>query len=123
MQARYASPVCKPVARRIAPRHTFATAIEFPSRAYACRLRLLLTGSVATFRTVILPIPDVSDSVATLQVRRYRAMSPAEKLAQADALFDVAWDAVKVGVRMRHPDFDEAAVHHAARALFRRAAD
>jgi hypothetical protein len=61
--------------------------------------------------------------VAELQAQRYRAMSPAEKLAQADALFDLAWDAVKAGVRMRHPEFDDAAVHHAARALFRRAAD
>lgn len=85
--------------------------------------RLLLPRPVATFLTVILPLPDVSDTVATLQARRYRAMSPAEKLAQADALFDLAWDAVKAGVRMRHPDFDDAAVHHAARALFRRAAD
>ncbi len=66
---------------------------------------------------------DVSDTVAELQVQRYRAMSPAEKLAQADALYDLAWDAVKAGVRMRHPDFGDAAVHHAARDLFRRASD
>ena len=89
----------------------------------ACGWRLLLASPRATFLTVIFPTPDVSDTVAALQVRRYRAMSPAEKLAQADALFDVAWDAVKAGVRMRHPDFDDAAVHHAARALFRRATD
>jgi len=84
---------------------------------------LLAAGPVATFLTVSFPTPDVSDAVAALQVRRYRAMSPAEKLAQADALFDLAWDAVKAGVRMRHPDFDDAAVHHAARALFFRATD
>lgn len=84
---------------------------------------MLLTGPAATFLTVILPLSDVSDTVATLQVRRYRAMSPAEKLAQADALFDLAWDAVKAGVRLRHPDFDEAALYHAARAVFRRATD
>jgi hypothetical protein len=68
-------------------------------------------------------LSDVSSVVAELQVQRYREMSPAEKLAQADALFDVAWDAVKAGVRMRHPDFDDAAVDHAARELFHRAAD
>ena len=84
---------------------------------------MLEAGPVATFLTVTLPRPDVSDTVAALQLRRYRAMTPAEKLAQADALFDLAWDAVKAGVRMRHPDFDDAAVHHEARALFRRAAD
>ncbi len=66
---------------------------------------------------------DVSDTVAALQAGRYRAMSPAEKLAQADALFDLAWDAARAGVRMRDPDLDDAAVDRLARALFRRAAD
>lgn len=72
---------------------------------------------------MISPVPGVSVIVAELQAQRYRAMSPTEKLAQADALFDLAWDAVKAGVRMRHPDFDDAAVNRAARALFRSAAD
>jgi hypothetical protein len=72
---------------------------------------------------MIARVPDVSERVATLQVQRYRAMSPAEKLARADALFDLAWDAVRAGVRMRHPDFDDAAVQRAARDLFRRAAE
>lgn len=66
---------------------------------------------------------DVSPEVADLQVRRYRAMSPTEKLALADALWDLAWDATKAGVRMRHPEFDEVAVTRAARAIFRSAPD
>ena len=66
---------------------------------------------------------DVSPEVAELQVRRYRAMSPSEKLACADALWDLAWDATKVGVRMRHPEYTESAVVSAARKIFRNAAD
>jgi hypothetical protein len=66
---------------------------------------------------------DVSPEVADMQARRYRAMSPEEKLARADALWDLAWEATRVGVRMRHPDYDESAVTRAARVIFRRAAD
>jgi hypothetical protein len=88
------------------------------------RRRLLLTERrVATFHRMHSAPPGVSDVVVALQAQRYRSMTPAEKLAQADALFDLAWDAVKAGVRMRHPEFDDAAVQHAARILFRRAAD
>lgn len=68
------------------------------------------------------PLP-VSPVVSELQVRRYRAMSAAEKLARADALWDLAWEATKAGVRMRNPEYDEAAVTNAARVIFRSAAD
>jgi hypothetical protein len=87
-------------------------------RRYAVR-RLLTARQLATFQSMHFPLPDVSDVVAELQVQRYRAMSPTEKLEQADALFDLTWAAVKAGVRMRHPDLDDTAVHLAARALFR----
>jgi hypothetical protein len=50
-------------------------------------------------------------------------MSAAEKLACADALWDLAWEATRAGVRMRHPELDEAAVTGAARAIFRSASD
>lgn len=66
---------------------------------------------------------QVSPVVSELQARRYRAMSAAEKLACADALWDLAWDAMKVGVRMRHPEYDESTVTSAARAIFRSATD
>ncbi len=66
---------------------------------------------------------DVSPEVAERQARRYRAMTPAEKLACADAIWDLAWDAVTTGVRLRQPDLDDVAVIQQARALFRRAAD
>ena len=62
---------------------------------------------------------------AVPRARQVRGASVTDGLLDvaADALFDLAWDAVKAGVRMRHPDFDITAVHHAARALFRRAAN
>ena len=66
---------------------------------------------------------DVVTDVAQLQAHRYRAMSPSEKLSLADAIWDLAWDATKAGVRMRRPELDEAAVEMAARAVLRRATD
>ncbi|MFN8580863.1 MAG: hypothetical protein U0163_07810 [Gemmatimonadaceae bacterium] len=66
---------------------------------------------------------DVAPDVAQLQLRRYRAMTPAEKLACADALWDLAWDAVRAGVRMRHPEFDDAAVTKASKAILGSARD
>ncbi len=67
--------------------------------------------------------PGVKPEVAELQVRRYRAMSPDEKLAVADALWELAWDATKAGVRMRDPGLDESEVTRAARRIFYREAD
>lgn len=67
--------------------------------------------------------PDVTADVTSRQTRRYRQMSPDEKLALADGIWELAWDAVKAGVRLRHPAFDEASVQATAREVFRRAAD
>lgn len=67
--------------------------------------------------------PDVSPAVADIQARRYRAMTPDRKLALADALWELACDAASAGVRMRHPELDEAAVERAARDLMRRASE
>ena len=67
-------------------------------------------------------IPDVAADVAARQALRYRQMSPDEKLALADSIWELAWDAVKAGVRLRHPAYDEASVNAVARDLFRRAA-
>lgn len=67
--------------------------------------------------------PDVIPAVAELQLRRYRQMSPAEKLAIADGLWDLALDATKAGVRMRDSALDEAAVEARARTLLSDAAD
>lgn len=58
-----------------------------------------------------------------MQARRYREMSPAEKLARADALHDLAWEAASAGVRMRRPELDENAVQQAVRELYRHASD
>lgn len=67
--------------------------------------------------------PDLSAALAERQSQRYREMSPAEKLAIADGLWDLAWDATKAGVRMRNPSLDNAAVEVEARALIATAAD
>jgi hypothetical protein len=50
-------------------------------------------------------------------------MSPEQKLLRADALWDLAWELTRAGIRMRHPQYDEAAVTRAARTIFRSAAD
>jgi hypothetical protein len=50
-------------------------------------------------------------------------MTAAEKLACADALWDLVWDATKAGVRMRHPNIDDSALVRDARAIISRATD
>lgn len=66
---------------------------------------------------------EVSADVAHRQASRYREMTAAEKLACADALWDLAWDATRTGIRMRNPGFDEAEVTRAARIVFDDASD
>lgn len=65
----------------------------------------------------------VDPAVAELQAKRFRAMSPSEKLQCADSLYDLAVAAVSAGVRMRSAGLDEAAVATEVKAIFRRAAD
>ncbi|MBA3889650.1 MAG: hypothetical protein H0X64_03890 [Gemmatimonadaceae bacterium] len=69
------------------------------------------------------PPRDVRPEVAERQTLRYREMSPTSKLALADALWDLAWDATKAGVRQRQPHLDAAAVDAQARQILRNAAD
>jgi hypothetical protein len=66
---------------------------------------------------------DVTADVAQRQVSRYRQMTATEKLACADALWDVAWEATRAGVRMRNPDLSDAEVTRAARLVFDDASD
>ena len=70
----------------------------------------------------VLP-PDVSPDIADRQVARYRQMTATEKLACADALWDLAWDATQAGVRMRHPGLNATEVTRAARLTFECASD
>ena len=63
------------------------------------------------------PLRDVMPMVAERQAQRYREMSPSEKLALADSLWDLAWDAARAGVRSRQPSLNEAAVAIKAREL------
>lgn len=66
---------------------------------------------------------SVMPAVAARQTQRYREMSPDEKLALADSMWELAWDATQAGVRMRYPELDDAAVAVLARAILRDAAD
>ncbi|MDQ6610980.1 MAG: hypothetical protein M3Y64_00995 [Gemmatimonadota bacterium] len=66
---------------------------------------------------------DLMPSVAERQRQRYREMSPGEKLAIADGLWDLAWDATKAGVRMRQPALSENGVADQARKLMHDASD
>jgi hypothetical protein len=94
------------------------------SRSHASHCALVASACrTAQVRFMPLAQLDVSPEVAALQAQRYRQMTPAEKLARADAIWELAWDAVTTGVRLRAPDLDAAAVTRTARALFRRAAD
>ncbi len=71
-----------------------------------------------------LRLPRAVQSDVTLrQTLRYRAMSFEEKLRLADDLGRLAWELTCTGVRLRHPDFDDARVRDAALGVFRAAAD
>ena len=72
---------------------------------------------------MIFPPAGVSTDVAERQLGRYRSMTAAEKLACADALWDLVWDATKAGVRMRHPNIDDSGLVRDARAIISRATD
>ena len=45
---------------------------------------------------------DVMPMVAERQAQRYREMSPSEKLALADSLWDLAWDAARAEIGRAH---------------------
>ncbi len=65
----------------------------------------------------------VTPAVVDRQIKRYREMSPSEKLALADALWDLAFEATKAGVRMRDTALGQSAVEIEALRLLRNAAD
>jgi hypothetical protein len=72
---------------------------------------------------MIQPPAGVSPAVAERQLARFRSMTAAEKLACADALWDLVWSGTLAGIRMRHPDLDENSIVRDARAILYRAAD
>ncbi len=53
------------------------------------------------------------------QRERIRAMTADEKLRLAHALWLEAWRVMEAGVRARHPDWAEDAVHEGVRELMR----
>jgi hypothetical protein len=50
-----------------------------------------------------------------LQVAKYRQMSPAEKLDALAEMYRLGRSLLATGIRMRHPDWDEAAVERDVR--------
>ena len=86
---------------------------------------MTLAGLAATSQLawMISTPADGSIRASQIQLDRFRMMSPAEKLACADSLWELVWDATKAGIRMRHPDADEHAVVREARAILARATD
>lgn len=66
---------------------------------------------------------DVTADVAQRQIFRYRQMTPTEKLACADALWDLAWSATLAGVKMRNPGLSDAEAARAAHRVLDDASD
>lgn len=57
---------------------------------------------------------DTSEAAAAIQLAAWRAMSPAEKLAQVRALTGFVLRLEREGLRRRHPDLGTAALHQLA---------
>ena len=50
-----------------------------------------------------------------MQIAAYRRMTPAQKLDGLAAMYRFARSLAEAGIRMRHPDWDDAAVERAVR--------
>ncbi len=64
-----------------------------------------------------MPVPlsaDTSVAAAAVQINAWRAMSPAEKLAQAQALTTLVLWLEREGLRRRHPSLTPVELHQAA---------
>lgn len=53
----------------------------------------------------------LADALYREEVVRARAMSPGDRLLEGPRLFDRACRVMADGIRHRHPDLDDAAVH------------
>jgi hypothetical protein len=58
----------------------------------------------------------------SVPVEILRQMEPAQKLAVAQGLRDLAWELTSAGIRARHPDLTETKVQERVRELFARVA-
>ena len=54
--------------------------------------------------------PDTTDDAARVQLEALRRLDPESKLRMTLELSQNVRDLLRAGIRMRHPDFDEAAV-------------
>jgi hypothetical protein len=66
------------------------------------------------------PAPGLVDALYREEVRRARAMSPADKLLEGPRLFARACRLMADGIRHQHPELDEAAVEALVRARLER---
>lgn len=60
---------------------------------------------------------DTSADVTTMQLEHWRAMSPAEKLAQVDELNQACYRLAAAGARQRYPEASDEEVHLRVLAL------
>ena len=60
---------------------------------------------------------DTDRDTQERQVAVWRAMAPAERVAQAVAMSEEAFAAAAAGIRARHPDYEDAQVEAALRRL------
>lgn len=62
------------------------------------------------------PSRELVDTLYADEVRAARAMSPGEKFWAGPRLFDYACEVARAGIRMQHPEADEARVEELLRA-------
>ena len=62
------------------------------------------------------PTPELLDALYRDKVRAARAMTPGDRLLAGLRLFDLACEMTKAGIRMQHPEADEARVLEILRA-------
>ena len=65
-------------------------------------------------------IKKLQDSIQRSKVQRAQKISIVEKLLDGARLFDQVRDRIKAGIRSRHPDWNEDAVHQEFLGLLRK---
>ena len=64
------------------------------------------------------PSSDDNHRNFSQQVEIIRKMTPAQKLAMAQALYETAWQLKEAGLRMLHPDWSERQFKETLKNLF-----
>jgi hypothetical protein len=100
--------------RRTVDRRPASAATERLTVMWQRRRTLRRARSVIGTVPVVTTVSDTSPQAHAAQVERWRRMSPAEKMAEVDALSSAALRMAEAGVRLRHPSAGE---HEVARRL------